>query len=79
MTLTARQTLARSDGAADLDEIAFRSGETISYQRRARSWIAVSGYRGGDIFHRKSDLACGGTRWNNVEFIYPRAEKAPGH
>ena len=75
VTLTARQTPANSNRAADLDAIAFRSGETITYQRRTRSWIAVSGYRGDNIFYRKSNLACGGTRWNNVEFIYPRADK----
>ena len=75
VTLTARQTPADSNRAADMDAIAFRPGETITYQRRTRSWIAVSGYRGGDIFYRKSNLACRGTRWNNVEFIYPRTEK----
>ena len=58
-----------------MDAIAFRPGETITYQRRTRGWIAVSGYRCGDIFYRKSNLACGGTRWNNIEFIYPRADK----
>lgn len=75
VTLTARQTPANSNRAADMDAIAYRAGETITYQRRGRSWIAVSGYRGGDIFYRKSNLACSGTRWNNVEFIYPRADK----
>jgi serine/threonine-protein kinase len=75
VTLTARQTAVRGSREADLDEIAFRPGETITYQRRGRSWIAVSGYRGDDIFYRKSNLACGGTRWNNIEFIYPRADK----
>ena len=70
-----RQTPAHRDRAAELDAIAFRPGETITYQRRTRSWIAVSGYRGGDIFYRKSNLACGGTHWNNVEFVYPRADK----
>lgn len=74
VTLTARQTVA-GNRAADMDAVAFRAGETITYQKRARSWIAVSGYRGDDIFYRKSNLACGGTRWNNVEFIYPRAAK----
>jgi hypothetical protein len=75
VTLTARQTPAGRDRAADLDEVAFRPGETITYQRRGQSWIAVSGYRGDDIFYRKSNLACGDTRWNNIEFIYPRADK----
>ena len=75
VTLTVRQTPAHRDRAAELDAIAFRPGETITYQRRTRSWIAVSGYRGGDIFYRKSNLACGGTHWNNVEFVYPREDK----
>jgi hypothetical protein len=75
VTLTARQSFAKRDRNADLDEIANRPGETVTYQRRTRTWIAVSGYRGGDIFYRKSNLACGGTRWNNVEFVYPRADK----
>src|SRR5689334_12710051 len=66
VTLTARQTAAHRDRSADLNEIAFRPGETVTYQRRSGRWIAVSGYRGGDIFYRKSNLACGGTRWNNV-------------
>ena len=75
VTLTAHQIAAHRDRSADLDEIAFRPGERITYQRRGRSWIAVSGFRGDDIFYRKSNLACGGTRWNNIEFIYPRADK----
>jgi len=74
MTLTARQTPV-TNRASDMDAIASRPGETVTYQRRARSWIAVSGYRGDDIFYRKSNLACGGTRWNNVEFVYPRSAK----
>ena len=73
--LTARQTHAHRNRVADMDAIAFRPGETITYQRRTPSWIAVSGYRGEDIFYRKSNLACGGTRWNNIEFTYPRADK----
>ena len=75
VTLTVRQTPAHRDRAAELDAIAFRPGERITYQRRTRSWIAVSGYRGGEIFYRKSNLACGGTHWNNVEFVYPREDK----
>ena len=75
VTLTVRQTAANRNRAAQMDAIAFRPGETITYKRRARSWIAVSGYRGDDIFYRKSNLACGGAHWNNVEFIYPRAHK----
>ena len=75
VTLTVRQTAAKRNRAAEMDAIAFRPGEIITYQKRAPSWIAVSGYRGDDIFYRKSNLACGGAHWNNVEFVYPRAHK----
>ena len=40
-----------------------------------RSWIAVSGYAGDRIFYRKSNLACGGTRWHHIELFYPRERK----
>jgi hypothetical protein len=59
----------------DMDEIARRPGEKVTYQSRGRTWIAVSGYRGGDIFYRKSNLACGGRRWHHIEFQYPISEK----
>jgi hypothetical protein len=76
-TLTTKQTVAnRSNLAGDMDRIAFRQGEQITYQRRGRSWIAVSGYSEGAIFYRKSNLACGGTRWNHIELVYPREHKA---
>jgi hypothetical protein len=45
----------------DMDDIAYRDGEQITYQRRGRTWIAVSGYWGYQIFYRKSNLACGGS------------------
>ena len=75
-SLTTRQNGAhRADLRTDMNQIAFREGEQITYQRRAPSWLAVSGYRGGDIFYRKSNLACGGTRWNHIELLYPREQK----
>jgi hypothetical protein len=43
--------------------------------RRAPNWVAVSGYREGKIFYRKSNLACDGTRWNQVELVYPKENK----
>jgi hypothetical protein len=58
-----------------MDAIAFRDGERITYHRRARSWIAVSGYRGDRIFYRKSNLACGGERWHHIALEYPAADK----
>ena len=59
----------------DLDWLMYREGETITYQRRGRSWLAVSGYRDGEIFYRKSNLACRGTRWHTIELQYPREAK----
>lgn len=72
----ARQTPAdRNALARDMDEVAYRGGEEITYLRRGRSWIAVSGYAGDRIFYRKSNLACSGTRWHHIELFYPRERK----
>jgi hypothetical protein len=74
--LVTRQTMAnRAALNRDMDTIAYRADENITYQRRGTSWIAVSGYRNGRIFYRKSNLACGGTRWHHIELEYPRREK----
>lgn len=74
--MIARQTTASREALdRDMDALAYREGEQITYQRRAATWIAVSGYRGDDIFYRKSNLACGGTRWNTIELTYPRRDK----
>ena len=74
--LTTHQTPANSTNLrSDIDRIAFQDGEQITYLRRAPTWVAVSGYREGKIFYRKSNLACGGTRWNQVELVYPRESK----
>ena len=74
--LTAKQSVAnRSALRRDMDELANRPGEMVTYQRRGTSWIAVSGYRDDQIFYRKSNLACGGTRWHHIELQYPREEK----
>jgi len=75
-SLVTRQTRARyTDLNRDMEEIASGEGERVTYHRRGPSWIAVSGYRGGQIFYRKSNLACGGTRWHHVELLYPREQK----
>jgi hypothetical protein len=73
--LVTNQTPVGRDLNFDMDAIAHRSGERITYQRRGRSWIAVSGFKDDQIFYRKSNLACGGTRWHNIEFTYPAARK----
>jgi hypothetical protein len=71
-SFTTRQTRAnRADLRGDIDRIATQDGEQITYLKRGASWVAVSGYRDGDIFYRKSNLACGGSRWNQVELVYP--------
>jgi hypothetical protein len=59
----------------DMDAIAFRDGERITYQRRGGSWLAVSGFKGNRIFYRKSHLACRGQVWHHVELEYPAAQK----
>lgn len=75
-SLVTRQAVAHwSALRAEMDRIAYRDGEQITYQRRGSSWIAVSGYRGDQIFYRKSNLACGGTRWHHIELLYPRTDK----
>jgi hypothetical protein len=74
--LMAKQSVAhRSALRRDMDELANRPGGMVTYQRRGASWIAVSGYRDDRIFYRKSNLACGGTRWHHIELQYPREEK----
>jgi hypothetical protein len=67
--------VTRGDLRGDIDRIAFHDGEQITYLKRAPTWVAVSGYRDGKIFYRKSNLACGGRRWNQVELIYPKERK----
>jgi hypothetical protein len=65
----------RGQFGRDVDRLTYRDGERITYQRRGGSWLAVSGYREGEIFYRKSNLACGGTRWHTIELQYPRELK----
>jgi hypothetical protein len=59
----------------EMDAIAYREGERITYQRRGASWIAVSGFKNNRIFYRKSNLACGGRDWHHIELVYPAADK----
>jgi hypothetical protein len=66
----------RGNRRRDLDRLTYREGETITYRRRDGSWLAVSGYRDGEIFYRKCNLARLGTRWHTIELQYPREAKA---
>jgi len=74
--LIIKQTMADTSALdQDMDDVAYRADETITYQKRGRSWIAVSGYWGDQIFYRKSNLACDGTRCHHIELGYPREDK----
>lgn len=61
--------------AAHMNAVAFARGERITYLRRARTWIVVSGFKGSRIFYRKAMLACGNNTWHHVAFEYPASEK----
>ncbi|OBS53418.1 hypothetical protein A8B73_06405 [Methylosinus sp. 3S-1] len=57
------------------DRLAPGKGETVTYRRRAKDWLAVSGTKGDRIFYRKALLSCNGTVWNSVAIDYPAAQK----
>lgn len=69
----------RAEIDAPDDDIALRAkpneGEVITYQKRAKGWIVVSGTRGDTIFYRKSILTCGGSIWNDLSIEYPSADQ----
>jgi serine/threonine-protein kinase len=69
------KTVAGPNVAAQMSQIAFRRGEKITYSRRARDWIVVSGFKGDRIFYRRAMLACGNANWHHVSFEYPANEK----
>jgi len=54
---------------------AFVEDEEVTYLRGERDWLAVSGFRGDQIFYRKMVLACGERQWRHVAFEYPAKEK----
>src|SRR3954449_11986588 len=60
---------------ADADRFLHKPAEQITYQQRGDTWFVVSGYRDREIFYRKGNLACRGSRWNLIEFRYPREAK----
>lgn len=51
------------------------NGEEITYRRRGRSWIVVSGYKGDRIYYRKARLGCGGAVWHHIALEYPLGNK----
>jgi hypothetical protein len=50
---------------------AFVDGEELSYLRRDRGWVEVSGFKAGRVFFRKAVLACGERQWRHVAYEYP--------
>jgi hypothetical protein len=46
-----------------------------TYAARGGDWTVTSGYRGNRIFYRRAMLACNNTKWRQIEFEYPAAEK----
>jgi hypothetical protein len=60
---------------SQMEALTIQPGEQITYLRRADTWMVTSGYRGNRIFYRKSNLACGGRAWHNIELLYPREQK----
>jgi len=72
-TYAAPARSASRDGR--IHALGYADGERVTYERRTGRFLAISGYRGDRIFYRKSNLACGGTRWHSVELEYPAAAK----
>ena len=59
--------------SSHMQSVAFAEGETLTYLRGERDWIAVSGSKGDRIFYRKAIIACGGKAWHHIAFEYPIA------
>jgi hypothetical protein len=57
--------------ASHMKTVAFGDGETITYLRGERNWIAVSGVKGDRVFYRKAIIACAGKIWHHIAFEYP--------
>ncbi|WP_244620578.1 hypothetical protein [Methylosinus sporium] len=57
------------------DRLAPGEGETVTYRKQAKDWLAVSGTKGDRIFYRKSILSCRGAIWNTVSIEYPASDK----
>jgi serine/threonine-protein kinase len=57
------------------ERLAPGDGETVTYRRKGKDWLAVSGTKGDRIFYRRSLLSCNGTVWNNISIDYPAAQK----
>jgi hypothetical protein len=61
-----------------LKAVASVHGEEVTYLRRDRDWLVVSGFKGeaGErTFYRKVVLACGEREWRHIAFEYPAEAK----
>ena len=61
--------------ATHMQSITFAEGETLTYLRGERDWIAVSGTKDDKVFYRKAVIACGGKVWHHIAFEYPVERK----
>lgn len=53
-----------------------RKGERVTYRRVTPRFVAIAGVKGSNgIFYRKSNLACGGTRWHHIALEYPEEDR----
>jgi hypothetical protein len=61
-----------------LKAIAFNDGEELTFLRRERDRVTVSGFKAGDtdrMFYRKVILACGERTWRHIAVEYPARMK----
>ena len=70
-----RMSAQRESVSAHMDEVRTVQNGRITYERRAPTWIVVSGFKGDRVFYRKAMLACGKTDWHHLDFEYPAWEK----
>jgi hypothetical protein len=69
---------ANADRTRHLKSVAFVDGEDVTFLRRERDWLAVSGFTnetGERVFFRKVVLACGEREWRHIAFEYPAGAK----
>jgi hypothetical protein len=71
-----KSVVGKETTADHMKNVVFAPGETITYLRGERTWLAVSGYKDSHVFYRKATLVCGGAAWNHVAMEYPIELKA---
>jgi hypothetical protein len=66
----------RADGRRPPPAVLPREGERVTYRRVTPRFVAIAGVKGRDgIFYRKSNLACGGTRWHHIALEYSEQDR----